>query len=394
MALFTGNYNYVMDGPARTLNMLVDFLGRRGHEAVVFAPTGKKPVLEHAGTLISVPSVPFPGRGEYRLGVAVPGSARKTLERLKPDIIHIAAPDILGLTALRYARKRNIPVVASFHTRFDAYPRYYKMRWLEKPITRYLQYFYRRCEHVYAPSPSMAAALRADGIGRDVRLWTRGVDSDLFNPGKRDFEWRRAQGFADDDVVGAFVGRLVLEKGIEVFADAFAQLVESRPNARALIVGDGPERARFAQSLPGGVFTGYVQGDELARAYASADIFFNPSITETFGNVTLEAMASGIPSVCAKAAGSISLIEHGRTGFVCAPEEGAAGYADALRRLASDPDLRARIGADARSKSLEFNWDTVLDALVDHYQEAINGYRRRAPAQDRSARAISRNRAA
>lgn len=385
VALFSGNYNYVMDGPARALNMLVEFLGRQGHEALVFAPTGKRPALQHAGTLIPVPSIPFPGRGEYRLGVGLTASARKELKRLKPDIIHIAAPDMLGLAALDYARKRSIPVVASFHTRFDTYPRYYKMRWLEKYLSRYLRYFYGRCEHVYAPSSSMAESLRADGIGRDVRLWTRGVDSAMFNPEKRDLDWRRAQGFADDDIVVAFVGRLVLEKGLDVFAEAFGAIAKKHPNARALIVGDGPERPRFAQKLPGAAFTGYVQGDELARAYASADIFLNPSITETFGNVTLEAMASGLPAVCAEAAGSVSLVEDGKTGFLCPPQSGAAGFADALGKLAENPELRRRMGSSARARSLEFRWDAVLSTLVDHYHEAINGFSR--PATERSASA-------
>ena len=140
-----------------------------------------------------------------------------------------------------------------------------------------------------APSQSMMEELREDGIGRDIRMWTRGVDSALFNPEKRDLAWRRSLGFADNDIVVAFVGRLVLEKGIDVFVDTLLRT----PHVKALVVGEGPERERFENKLKDGRFTGYLDGKALARAYASADIFFNPSITETFGNVTLEAMASG-----------------------------------------------------------------------------------------------------
>lgn len=370
VAIFSGNYNYVMDGPVRALNTLVGYLEREGHEALIFAPTTKEPAFKHTGTLISVPSISLPGkRSEYRIGLGLRGRAMRELEAFKPDIIHIAAPDYTGLNALNYARDHNIPAVASFHTRFDTYPRYYNMRWLEKYLTRYMRHFYGRCAHVYAPSHSMADELRVDRIGNDIRLWTRGVDSALFNPDKRDLGWRREIGFSDDQIVVAFVGRLVLEKGLNLFADAFNLAQQDTPKLGALIVGDGPERAAFEHMLPHGVFVGYQQGAGLARAYASADIFFNPSITETFGNVTLEAMASGLPSICARAAGSTSLVEDAKTGFLAAPD--AAGFAEKLTRLGADPALRGQLGANARARSAEFSWDAVLSELVGHYREAI-----------------------
>ena len=394
VALFSGNYNYVMDGPVRALNMLVAYLEKCGHEALVFAPTTKKPAFQHEGALISVPSVALPGkRSEYRLGLGLRGKARRALDAFAPDLVHIASPDYTGYEALNYARARNIPAVASFHTRFDTYPRYYNMRWFEKYVTRYMRSFYRRCEHVYAPSQSMAEELRADGIGRDIRLWTRGVDSALFNPARRDEDWRRENGFTPDDVVVAFVGRLVLEKGIDIFADAFSKARASTPGLKALVVGDGPERGQFAAKLPGAVFAGYLQGPDLARAYASADIFFNPSITETFGNVTLEAMASGLPSICAAAAGSKSLVEDGATGFLADPC--ANGFADKLARLGADAEMRRRFGAAALAQSAAFSWDAVLAELVDHYREALGSHAASATTEDacRSA-GVSRKRVA
>ncbi|MEM9168744.1 MAG: glycosyltransferase family 1 protein [Pseudomonadota bacterium] len=376
VALFSGNYNYVMDGPVRALNMLVAHLERRGHAVRVFAPTVKEPAFEHAGTLISVPSIALPGsRSEYRLGLGLTPRSRRILDDFQPTLIHLSAPDYTGKTALDYARRRRIPAVASFHTRFDTYPRYYGAPWLEGVLTGYMRRFYARCEHVYPPSASMAEELRRDGIGTDLRLWTRGVDADLFSPERRDPDWRRSLGFADDDVVTAFVGRLVLEKGVDIFAEAVQLAAAKNPAVKALVVGDGPERARFEQRLgKTGAFAGYLQGADLARAYASADMFFNPSVTETFGNVTLEAMACGLPSVCAAASGSVSLVEDGVTGFLSANEDGAPGYADALGRIAGDATLRRGMSERARARSLSFDWTTILDALIDNYRDAIAGY--------------------
>ncbi len=368
VALFSGNYNYVMDGPVRALNMLVGHLERRGHRALVFAPTTDTPAFAHQGELVSIPSVALPGsRSEYRLGLGLPRRLRARLDAFRPDIIHVAAPDYSGYCALKYARANNLPAVASFHTRFDTYPRYYGLRWLEPLLTRYMRYFYSRCERVYAPSQSMVDELKADRIGGDIRLWARGVDRTQFNPDARDLAWRRSLGFGDDDIVVAFVGRVVREKGIDVFVSAVERAQRSDAKIRALVVGDGPERRHFEQSMPSGVFAGYLQGRDLARAYASADIFFNPSITETFGNVTLEAMASGLPAICAAASGSKSLVVDGDTGLLVADNESAGDFADAITAVASDPARRQRMGRAALARAAGFDWDTILDGLIADY---------------------------
>lgn len=347
VALFTGNYNYVMDGPVRALNRLVAHIENSGHQALVFAPTTETPAFKHSGELFSIPSVALPGsRSEYRLGLGLSGGARRRLEEFAPTIIHVASPDWLGLSALNYARKNKIAAVASFHTRFDTYPRYYGLGWLEGGVTDYLRYFYSRCERVYAPSQSMVDELKRDRIGKDIRLWARGVDQLLFNPARRDMAWRRSVGVADDEIIVAFVGRVVLEKAIDVFAEAVSTASKTNPKIRALVVGEGPEKQRFADILPTGVFTGYLEGEALARAYASADIFFNPSVTETFGNVTLEAMASGVPGVCAAASGSRSLVEDGKTGLLIGDAKDAGAFARALVELSSDGDLRKKMGVD------------------------------------------------
>lgn len=374
VALFSGNYNYVVDGPVKALNRLVAHIEARGDAALVFAPTTRAPAFNHSGELHAVPSVALPGsRSEYRLALGLVGSARARLDAFRPTIVHVAAPDLLGLGALNYARARKIPAVASFHTRFDTYPRYYGLKSLEPAVTAYLRYFYGRCARVYAPSSSMAEELRRDRIGNDIRLWTRGVDHALFNPGRRDLGWRRSLGFADDAVIVAFVGRLVLEKGIDIFAAAVEAARAKHPAIGALVVGEGPAHDHFAAILPGAVFTGHLDGEALARAYASADIFLNPSITETFGNVTLEAMASGVPAVAAAASGSRSLITDGETGFLVADARSAAEFAGALVALAGDRALRARLSTNSRAGARAYDWDAILDGLLDDYRDVILG---------------------
>ena len=383
VALFSGNYNYVMDGPVRALNKLVAHLEKRGHDVLVFAPTSKTRYLDHAGELVSLPSMPAPRRPEYRVALGLFGHARERLRAFAPNIVHVAAPDLGGLGALNYADRNDIPAVASFHTRFDTYPRYYGLGFLEGLLTRYLRRFYGRCIHVYPPSQSMAEELAREGIGRETRLWTRGVDHALFSPEKRDLAWRRSIGIADDDVVVLFVGRLVLEKGIEHFAAALARAQGRTPRLRAVIVGAGPEMERFRKVAPGGVFLGHQSGEDLARAYASGDIFFNPSVTETFGQVTLEAMASGLPALCANAAGSMSLVDEGTTGFIVKPDVDA--FSGRLVRLGEDAGLRARMGAAGRQKAMAFSWDAVLDDLIGNYADAIAQYKHAATAADAAA---------
>jgi glycosyltransferase involved in cell wall biosynthesis len=375
VALFSGNYNYVTDGAALALNQLVGYLERHGIESIVFSPTTDPPAFEPAGTLVSVPSIGFPGRSEYRVALGLPRAQRRRLRSFRPTLIHLSAPDLLGYAARNLARRWRVPLVASFHTRYDTYFRYYNMAWLEGIVTRYLRHFYRPCEHVYVPSESTAQVLRQEHMARDVRIWSRGVDPARFNPGRRDLEWRRSLGIGDDEVVVAFVGRLVLEKGIDTFARVVAGLRARGAAHRVLVVGEGPERARFAELVPEAVFAGYLDGDALARAYASSEIFLNPSVTETFGIVTLEAMAAGLPTVCADATGSQSLVVAGETGFLVPPRDDAA-YVEAVGRLAGDAALRAAMGAAAQARSRLYTWDAVIGDLVAQYREVLE--RRRA----------------
>jgi len=372
VALFSGNYNCVVDGANRALNQLVAYLERRGVEVQIYAPTCKNPAFRPAGRLISVPSIPIPSRGEYRLAGPLSSKIKKHIRAFSPDLIHLSAPDLLGYSALKWAKSEELPVVASFHTRFDTYPRYYNMAWMEKHLVRYMKHFYGLCDQVYSPSACITDFLGSLEIKDTVRPWGRGIDTDLFNPQKRDLAWRQSMGIADDEIVLLFVGRLVLEKGLGVYADIIDQLGETDTKAKfkALIVGEGPEGEHLRKRLPAAIFTGFLTGQNLARAYASADIFINPSITETFGNVTLEAMTSGVPVVCADASGARALVKNGEQGLMVQPTD-INDYVQSILELAEDPKLRQKMSKTGHQSGLGLSWDSVLCGLYDHYLEAL-----------------------
>lgn len=368
IALFTGAYNHIADGVSLTLNRLVNFLGQKGAEVRVYAPTVPHPALEHAGTLIPVRSITAPGRPDYRISLGLSADARVDLTGFKPNLFHIATPDLLGLSALRTARRTGTPIVASYHTHFASYLDYYRLGALEGATWSYLRWFYNECRHVYVPTPSMLQVLVGQGITSDLRLWPRGVEADLFNPGRRSLEWRRAQGFADDDVVVAFVSRLVTEKGLNVVTDV-AKGLEARGIAhKVLIVGDGPERESLGASLPNAVFAGHLVREALATAYASSDVFLFPSETETFGNVTLEAMSSALPAVVADATGSNALVEDNVTGFLAPPRDSSV-FLDRVARLIERQDLRSRMGRAARTAAERYEWTRVLGQIESYYEE-------------------------
>lgn len=371
IALVTSSYDYIKDGVALTLNRLVRYLEAQGVEVLVFTPTAARPAFTPAGSVVHVPSIALPGRPEYRLALGMPRKVQRRLKQFAPDIIHIATPDLLGYRALMLARKWRIPVVASYHTRYESYLKHY---WYWAPltglVTRYLRHFYGACREIYVPSSSMAETLRADGLRDNFRMWPRGIDSQRFDPGKRSEAWRVRHGIGASDLVIAHVSRLVREKRTDILAQTLRQLRAMGVAHKALIVGDGPERAALEAMLPDAIFSGTLDGEELASAYASSDVFFFPSETESFGNVTLEAMASGLPCVCADATGSRSLVAPGVTGLLAVPGR-VAQFADQLAMLARDEVLRRQMGAAARQRSLGFHWDNTMARLLGYYRALL-----------------------
>lgn len=367
VALFSGNYNYTRDGPTQALNLLVGHLLAKGAAVRVYAPTVAKPAFEPTGDLVSVPSVAIPGgRSEYRLSTGMSRAIRADLDRFAPNIVHLSAPDVLGHRAVTWARARGIPRVASLHTRFETYLEYYHVGALAPLFVGIQKRFYNRVDRVMPPGESMAAVLRGWGVTTPTPIWSRGIDHDRFTPARRDPAWRRSLGIADDEVAVGFLGRLVKEKGLDVFVEVLAELRRRGVPHRALVVGEGPARAAFEANVPDAVFAGFQSGDDLGRAVASMDVFFNPSVTETFGNVTLEAMAAGVPVVAARATGAVDLVDDGETGFLVPPRDGGA-YADAIGRIVADPALRTRLGEAGHRKAAGYRWDLVNQAVLDTY---------------------------
>ena len=268
IALFSGNYNYVRDGANQALNRFVGYLLRQGAAVRVYSPTTDTPAFAPAGDLISTPSVPVPGRKEYRIPYAMSARVRRDLKAFAPNLIHLSSPDPLGHRALSWARQNGLPTVASVHTRFETYPRYYGLAFLEPVIEGILRRFYRRCDAIVAPSESMAQLLREQRMSYDVGIWTRGIDREIFNPGRRDLDWRRSIGISDDMPAIGFIGRLVMEKGLDVFSDTIDQLATRQVAHKVLVVGEGPAQGWFEARLPDAVFAGFQAGADLGRAVA------------------------------------------------------------------------------------------------------------------------------
>ena len=370
IALFSGNYNYVRDGANQALNRLVGYLLRQGVKVRVYAPTTDTPAFEPTGDLVSVPSFPIPTRSEYQVPAALTARIRRDLAEFRPDIVHVSSPDIVAHRAVSWARRRGIPVVASVHTRFETYLAYYHLEMFEPAVRAILRRFYRRCDALVAPAESTAAVLRAQRMSRDISIWARGVDREQFNPGRRDLSWRRGLGIADDEMTIAYLGRIVMEKGLPEFVAAIDALAQHKVKYRVLVIGDGPARGWFEERLPGAVFVGHQEGANLARALASADVFLNPSITETFGNVTLEAMACALPVVAAVATGATSLVRNGETGTLVEAGDGDA-FGEALAAYARDPALRERHGAAGLEFAKTMDWDRINDAVLQVYRRVL-----------------------
>ena len=379
IALFSGNYNYVRDGANQALNRLVGYLLSQGASVRIYSPTVENPAFEATGDLVSVPSMAIPFRPEYRIPLSLSRSVRRDLEAFNPNIVHIASPDRVSRKAVKWAKKQNLPVLCSVHTRFETYFRYYNMSFIEPVVEAWIRRLYRKCDALVAPSESFAQVLREQRMNYDIDIWSRGVDREIFHPGRRDMEWRRGLGISDDTPVIGFLGRLVMEKGLDVFSDTIDQLKRRNVPHQVLVIGDGPARAWFESRIPDAKFAGFQVGADLGRAVASMDMFFNPSVTEAFGNVTLESMACGLPVVAAKATGSQSLVEDKVSGRLITP--GAINqFADALQAYCVNTDLRAEHGSIGERRSLDYSWDAINQTVADTYLRLI---------RQRAARAIA-----
>lgn len=370
IALATGNYHHVPDGVALTLNRLVAYLLANGHEVLVFAPEVPDPPIKHVGRMVAVPSFPMPGRNEYRITWGLGPKGYDAIREFKPDLIHLATPDMAAVQLIFWAKTRNIPVVASYHTHFTSYMGYYRLEWTVPLIWALFRWFYGTARAVYVPSQSMADVLEGYGIDKNIHIWARGVETDLFSPEKRNLAWRRVLGVADSDVLITFVSRLVWEKDLESVIQTFTRLHEECTRVKTMIIGEGPAMNHLRAALPKTLFAGYLSGEDLAQGYASSDVFLFPSTTETFGNVTLEALACGLPAVVANASGNRSLVSNNRNGFLIPPYD-VGEYVRLIKLLVNDDAKRAEMSRQAREFAMGYTWDSINGGLVANYEAVV-----------------------
>lgn len=355
------------DGANNALNHLVSYLLQEGAEVRVYSPTIAQPAFEPAGELVSVRSVAIPGRSEYRLTLGIDKQIRADVRRFEPTHIHVSAPDPQGYQAQSLARELGCPLVTSLHTRFETYFEYYGLRAFRPWAERYLRKFYARSDLVLVPNRQILDELNSWKMGNRVAIWSRGVDRQIFHPAFRNLEWRRSEGWDDADVIPLFFGRLVREKGIAEFSATMVKAIEQGLRVRPMIVGDGPAKAEFARQLPGGArFLGHLSGTDLSRAIASADVLINPSTTEAFGNVNLEAMASGLTVISADVPSAQALISNDDNGVLVSPHD-VAGYAEALTGLARNGQKRKRLATAAAAAAAAFTWSATLAGVIQNY---------------------------
>lgn len=364
IALVTETYAPEINGVAMTLARWVDGLHARGHSMEIWRPQPQPdhpPQLNATLTEHRVPGFSLPMYPDLRLGRPAVARLAARWQMRRPDLLYVATEGPLGWSALRAARRLRIPVVSGFHTRFDQYTRHYRLGLFMPLVRRYLRRFHRATALTLAPTPQLRHALESDGFGR-IAVVPRGVDTALFSPARRSAALRAQWGVQERQLAVVCVGRIAAEKNLEEAIHAFRALQGSHPDARFILVGDGPQRAALEAAHPDVIFAGMRQGTALAEHYASADLFLFPSRSETFGNVTLEAMASGLPVVAFDDAAAAMHIRHRATGMLV-PNVAVSRFADAACELARDHALRLRLGTAARAYVETLGWEHVVRDL-------------------------------
>ncbi len=369
VALVTENFLPKLDGVTRTLAMLLEYLQRNGHQAVVIGPEGSP--RHYAGARIfGAHGIPLPFYPELRLSWPEPVFEGR-LSLFHPDVIHVVEPVILGAAGITWGGRLGVPVVSSYHTNLAAYCSYFRLGMLVEPTWFYRRYLHNQCARTLCPSPSTRAELVNRGFTQ-VQVWPRGVDTQLFSPERRSLAWRRRMsGHEERRTIILYVGRLSHEKNLMALVSAYSKIETS--STQLVVVGDGPARPDIERALAGhnAICTGYLSGEALAEAYASADIFAFPSMTETFGQVVLEAMASHLPVVAFDAEGVRDQVRHGQSGFLAAPGD-LKGFTHALSMLVAAPELRQSVGAEAYRLATRQSWDTAMDGLMEVYQSVAH----------------------
>lgn len=358
-----------INGVAHTLAQLSRELLGRGHRLELVRPRPPVPgAAEGLAGELQVPGLAVPGYRQVRFGLPAARRITRRWRESPPDVVYLATQGPLGWSAQQAARRLGLPVVAGWHTNFDHYCRDYGMPWLAPLVEARLRTFHNRCAATLVPTRTQADDLRRRGF-QDLRCMARGIDGTRFTPGYRDETLRRRWGAGPHTPVALHVGRLAPEKNLDLLRDSFQAMRAAHPEMRLVIVGDGPSRRSLERSLPEAHFAGFVSPELLARHYASADLFLFPSLSETWGNVLLEAMASGLGVVAFRHAAGAEVIDDGHNGLsVAAGDE--AGFREAAVALCQHPARWAQLGRAARRRALDYTWPAIADSFLSTLEYA------------------------
>jgi glycosyltransferase involved in cell wall biosynthesis len=365
ICIVTETYPPEVNGVALTLAHLVEGLRTQGHAVSVVRPRRQPsdgPSYSCHPKVILVPGLPIPGYKGLHIGLPAPGLLQDCWTQHRPDVVYVATEGPLGWSAVHTAQRLKIPVFSGFHTNFHSYAKHYRLGWLQPLIFHYLCRFHNRTRGILVPSVDLRDRLQAVGL-HNVRILGRGVDSQLFTPERRCAALRHRWGVSDSDLAVLYVGRIAPEKNLELAVAAYRAMQRCSSSMKFIVVGDGPLRASLQKAHPDLIFCGLHAGEQLARHYASADVFLFPSETETFGNVTLEAMASGLVVVAYNYAAAHMHITHGETG-VLVPYGEPQAFVDAAVKLVPEPQSLYKIRQQARAYVTSLNWQCVVERFV------------------------------
>lgn len=371
IAVVTETYPPEINGVAMTLARMVDGLLSRGHQVQLVRPRQTqqdRPVEQTDFEEQLVPGVGIPRYAGLRFGLPARNALVRRWSLRRPDVVHVATEGPLGWSAISAARRLKLPVTSDFHTNFDHYSEHYGLGWLKQPVATYLRRFHNRTVASFVPSRELAQRLREAGY-RGIEVIARGVDCALFSPARRSRALRLEWGLAPEDPAVLLVGRLAPEKNLELALRSFEAIRADQPRARLVVVGDGPSRRDLELRCPGAIFAGMRSGEDLAAHYASGDLFLFPSLTETYGNVTLEAMASGLAVVAFDYAAAREVIQHAGNGLL-APLADDARFVSLARQLAGDASLCVRLGSAARERAQTLDWQRIHDAFAASLERA------------------------
>ncbi len=360
IAIVTETFPPEVNGVAMTLGRIVEGLRQRGHSVQLVRPRqasdGGTPMLDGVDEVLCR-GIPIPNYKDLRLGLPMKSRLTKIWQSRRPDIVHVVTEGPLGWSAVAAARKLKLPITSSFHTNFHSYSRHYGLGFLKSPIESYLRKLHNRTRATMVPTKSLMQELQERGF-KNVKLLSRGVSTDLFSPARRSQLLRGSWGASPDDVVVMFVSRLAMEKNVALVISAFLAIKLRLPSAKLVFVGDGPLRKQLEEACPDAIFAGVRKGEDLAAHFASGDVFLFPSLTETFGNVVPEALASGLAVLSYDKAGARELIVTGQNGIL-APAGEELEFVNAAVDLATNKDKLQKVRQAAAASVAHLGWEAI-----------------------------------